>query len=99
MVDTETLTQSNTLTVDDIDQIIEGIEEFIIEGYADVAKTWQPYIDKLEASKHLLVATTDLRAALRDFVAMYADLKGAIGPSVRAKIAAAEAAIAKAEGR
>jgi len=39
------------LTPDDIDQIIEGIEEFIIEGYKDIALVWQPYIDKLNALK------------------------------------------------
>lgn len=37
------------LTVDDVDQIIEGIEHFIIKNDRDVAAIWRPYIAKLEA--------------------------------------------------
>jgi hypothetical protein len=35
----------------DIDQIIEGIEHFIITGDPEVQGIWQPYIDKLRALK------------------------------------------------
>ncbi len=42
---------ASALTPEDIDQITEGIEEFIIEGYKDIARVWQPYIDKLNALK------------------------------------------------
>jgi hypothetical protein len=45
---------SDPLSVDDIDQIVEGIEYFIIEGDEDVREIWLPYINKL----------TDLRADL-----------------------------------
>ena len=39
------------MTVEDIDQIVEGIEYFIIGGDDDLAPIWQPYIDKLQALK------------------------------------------------
>lgn len=35
------------MTNDDIDQIVEGIEQFIISGNDDVAEIWKPYIHKL----------------------------------------------------
>lgn len=40
-------TGTGPLSADDIAQIIEGIEHFIIEGDPEVAAIWQPYIDKL----------------------------------------------------
>jgi hypothetical protein len=39
------------LTNADIDQIVEGIEEFIISGDEEVDAIWQPYIAKLNALK------------------------------------------------
>lgn len=45
-----------TLTPDDIDQIVEGIEHFIIGGDRDVElqAIWQPYIDKLRALRSII---------------------------------------------
>jgi hypothetical protein len=38
------------MTCDDVDQLVEGIEHFIIGGdHPDVRDIWQPYIDKLNA--------------------------------------------------
>jgi len=53
------------LTLDDIDQIAEGIDEFIIEGYPDVERTWRPYIEKLKAHRALLAAAAELLAMLK----------------------------------
>jgi hypothetical protein len=39
------------MTNEDIDQIVQGIEEFIICGDPDVQEIWQPYIDKLNELK------------------------------------------------
>jgi hypothetical protein len=45
---TEAVTDEARLTVADIDQIIEGIEHFIMNGDPEVDQIWQPYIDKLK---------------------------------------------------
>lgn len=37
------------LTPADIDQLVEGIQEFIIAGDGQLETIWQPYIDKLRA--------------------------------------------------
>jgi hypothetical protein len=38
------------MTCEDVDQLVEGIEHFIIGGdHPDVRDIWQPYIDKLNA--------------------------------------------------
>lgn len=88
------------LTTEDIDQIAEGIEHFVI-GVVDpdpeVADIWQPYIDQLLASRTLLAAASDLLASLREFVALYDGVRDSLGPSVREKLRRADAAIAKAE--
>lgn len=39
------------MTNDDIDAIIDGIENFIIEGFDELIPVWQPYIDKLKTLK------------------------------------------------
>lgn len=50
------------------------------------------------ANARLIAAAPDLLATCRDFVALYDGLRDAIGPSVREKLARADAAIAKADG-
>jgi hypothetical protein len=45
------------VTDDDIAQVIEGIEEFIIEGHETLRPAWQPYIDKLRALRGTHVPT------------------------------------------
>lgn len=45
----ETTSSPAPLTREDIAQIIEGIEEFIVSGDPNVAEIWQPYVDKLKA--------------------------------------------------
>ena len=40
---------SEPMTVDDVDQIAEGIWEFIIAGNPELEVIWQPYLDKLAA--------------------------------------------------
>lgn len=56
---------ASPLTCKDIDQIIDGIQEFIVEGDTRVLELWQPYIDKLQALQALqtlpAVAPTSLR--------------------------------------
>jgi hypothetical protein len=42
---------TNMLTVEDIAQIVEGIENFIMCGDPAVDALWQPYVDKLNALK------------------------------------------------
>lgn len=44
------------LSIDDIDQIIEGIEQFIVSGDPDVREAWQEYIDKLQALRSAIVS-------------------------------------------
>jgi len=44
------------LTIEDIDQIADGIEHFIMNGDPPVDAIWQPYIDKLQAQRALIVA-------------------------------------------
>jgi hypothetical protein len=39
------------LTPEDYDQIIEGIQEFIIAGNNEVAAIWTPYIEKLRVAQ------------------------------------------------
>jgi hypothetical protein len=55
--------------------------------------------EQANANALLIAASPDLLASLREFVALYAEARDALGPSVKAKLARAEAAIAKAEGR
>jgi hypothetical protein len=55
--------------------------------------------EQANANALLIAASPDLLASLREFVALYAEVRDALGPSVKAKLARAEAAIAKAEGR
>jgi hypothetical protein len=50
---------STRLTIDDIDQIIEGIDHFIISGDPAVQEVWQPYLDKLAALRAGLEAPTE----------------------------------------
>lgn len=52
------------LTVEDIDQIVDGIEHFIMDGDPDVDAIWQPYVDKLRAQRLLLAAAPKLLDAL-----------------------------------
>src|SRR4051812_40005483 len=52
-----------------------------------------------EANAHLIAAAPDLYDSVREFVALYAGLDDAIGGSVKAKLARARAALAKADGR
>jgi sugar (pentulose or hexulose) kinase len=54
-----------------------------------------------EANERLLmaIAAPELLAVVRRFLEMYDDVRHVVGPSVREAIHAAEAAIAKAEGR
>lgn len=47
---------SDRLTTDDIDQIVEGIEAFIIGGDDEMRDVWNVYLGKLEALKHSLAA-------------------------------------------
>jgi hypothetical protein len=49
MSDQPPASRSEGLTPNDIAQIIEGIELFIIGGDPAVREVWQPYIDKLQA--------------------------------------------------
>ena len=51
------------------------------------------------ADEALLGAAPELLASLREFVALYDNTIDMLGPSVRAKLERARAAIAKAEGR
>lgn len=44
------------LTVEDIDQIAEGIDLFIVEGFPDLVEVWQPYIDKLNALRAIVAS-------------------------------------------
>jgi hypothetical protein len=53
------MNEPDDLTAADIDQIIEGIEYFIIEGYPEVDRVWQPYIAKLEQLKARLFAHSE----------------------------------------
>jgi len=48
------------LTPEAIDQVVEGIEEFIISGDGEVREVWQPFIDKLQATRTVLVETFTL---------------------------------------
>lgn len=48
------MSEGDTLTAADVDQIIDGIEEFIIEGLPGVRMIWQPYIRKLRVLKNHL---------------------------------------------
>lgn len=43
------------LTAEDIEQIIEGIEHFIVGNDEDLELIWQPYIDKLNALREEVV--------------------------------------------
>jgi hypothetical protein len=47
---------------------------------------------------HLIAAAPDLLASLREFVELYAGTRDMLGASVTAKLARAEAALAKADG-
>lgn len=91
----------SSLTAEDIDQIAEGIEHFII-GIVDpdpeVAAIWQPYIEQLKAQRTQLAAVPNLTAALKALVEMYGPSSD-YGHEARMAWAAGEAAIAKAEGR
>jgi hypothetical protein len=51
------------------------------------------------ANARLIAAAPELLAALRQMVSLYDGVRDAIGPSVALKLAQADAAIAKAEGR
>lgn len=51
------------LTVEDLEQIAEGIGEFIIAGNPEVEAIWQPYLDKLAALRADLAATRAIAAA------------------------------------
>lgn len=44
----------HALTPADVDQIAEGIENFIMDGDPEVDGIWQPYVDKLRALQQLL---------------------------------------------
>lgn len=52
---------SEPLTPDDVAQIIEGIEHFIMNGDPLVDEIWQPYVEKLRAHA---ATHARLRAAL-----------------------------------
>jgi hypothetical protein len=52
-----------------------------------------------EANARLIAAAPDLLASLREFVALYDGCRDMLGAPVAAKLARAEAVIAKAEGR
>lgn len=87
---------SAALTLDDVDQIAEGIEHFII-GIVDanphVAAIWQPYIDQLKAQRSELAASHDLLVALKE-AREELDLNGAVD-----MVQQIDAVIAKVEGR
>lgn len=67
---TESTTErSAALTVEDIDQIAEGIDHFIIgtvDPDPEVARIWQPYIDQLKAQRSVLAASSEMLQALRE---------------------------------
>lgn len=54
------------LTCADIDQIIEGITEFIISGDAEIEQIWHPYIVKLQAQRRRVSKQERLRATTAD---------------------------------
>jgi len=95
----ETLPETTTphtpgsLTGGDIDEIAAGIEHFIMNGDAEVDAIWQPYVDKLKSQRATLAAAPDLLAALK------AMLFAPATRNERRLVDAADAAIAKAEGR
>ena len=100
------------LSVDDIDQIIEGIDHFVIGTEPDIEVIWQPYLDKLAALRkdlRLVAAAPELLAALKamEDTAMRLGLSRGDSDDERwgaallahfAAIEQARAAIAKAEG-
>lgn len=51
------------------------------------------------ANAHVLAASLDLLASVREFLSLYVGTVDLIGDSVQAKLARARAAVAKAEGR
>jgi hypothetical protein len=55
-------------------------------------------VAEARADARLIAAAPDLLAVAKAFVEMYAGLDDAIGPTVNAKVRAARAAVAKAEG-
>jgi hypothetical protein len=63
---TTTARTAPPLTVADIDQIIEGIEEFVMNGNPEVDAIWQPYVNQLKAHRALLVSALDMLQALRE---------------------------------
>lgn len=95
---TETVTPTPALTADDIDQIVDGLDNFCIGPVENdqLRAIWQPCIDKLKAHRSRLVAAPDLLDVVREFVELYDGLRAAIGPSMSELLARAEAAIAKA---
>lgn len=94
---TENVTHT-PLTASDIDQIVDGLDNFCIGPVEndELRAIWQPYIDKLQAHRALLVAAPQLLDVAREFVAMYDGLRDSVGASVSERLARAEAAIAKA---
>lgn len=56
--------ESRTLTIDDIDQIREGIDHFIIANDAGVEEVWQPFLDKLAALRTDLMVLETARDIL-----------------------------------
>ena len=46
--------EAGPLTVEDVEVIIEGIEEFCMTGDPVVNAIWQPYVDKLTQLKAIL---------------------------------------------
>lgn len=109
MSDTNSTTEQATtarLTAEDLDQIAEGIECFIMNGDPNVDAIWQPYVDQLKAQRAVLAAAADLLAALKGILTARPELWGDQVVDGRTVLTidadaadAADRAIAKAEGR
>lgn len=64
------------LTVDDIDQIVEGMDHFIISGDPDVEEVWQPFLDKLALLRADLRVLDTARQILDETICECAHLDG-----------------------
>lgn len=88
-------TTEHAPTLADIDQIAEAIENFVMDGDAEVDAIWQPYVDQLRTHRAALAAAPDLLNACRLALVRLDD-----GSEASRRIAGhVRAAIAKAEGR
>lgn len=65
---------------------------FTSGGHGNLVMMWRDYYDSLRA------VDKDVIASLKEFVALYDGTHDLLGPSVKAKLARAVAAIQKAEG-